>query len=36
MEIYVITKKDFFPLPFIDEVVNTVVGCEAFSFLDGY
>ncbi len=28
------TKKDPFPLPFIDEVLNTVVGCEAFSFLD--
>jgi hypothetical protein len=27
-------KKDPFPLPFIDEVLNTVVGCEAFSFLD--
>jgi hypothetical protein len=26
------TKKDPFPLPFIDEVLNTVVGCEAFLF----
>jgi len=32
----VTTKKDFFPLPFIDEVLNTMVGCEAFLFLDGY
>jgi len=30
------TKKDPFPLPFIDEVLNMVVGCEACSFLDGY
>jgi len=30
------TKKDPFPLPFIDEVLNTMVGCEAYSFLDGY
>ncbi len=30
------TKKAPFPLPFIDEVLNTVVGCEACSFLDGY
>ncbi len=30
----VATKKDPFPLPFIDEVLNTVVGCEAYSFLD--
>jgi hypothetical protein len=32
----VTTKKDPFPLPFIDEVLNTMAGCEAFSFLDGY
>jgi hypothetical protein len=31
-----ITKKDPFPLPFINEVLNIVVGCEAYSFLDGY
>jgi hypothetical protein len=30
------TKKDLYPLPFIDEVLNTVVGYEAYSFLDGY
>ncbi len=27
-------KKDPFPLPFIDEVLNTMIG-EAYSFLDG-
>jgi hypothetical protein len=31
-----ITKKDPFPLPFIYEVLNIVVGCESYSFLDGY
>jgi hypothetical protein len=30
------TKKDRFPLPFIDEVLNTLVTCEAYSLLDGY
>jgi len=30
------TKKDPLPLPFIDEVLNTMVGYEAYSFLDGY
>jgi hypothetical protein len=29
-------KKDPFPLPFIDEVLNIVARCEAYSFLDGY
>ncbi len=29
-------KKDPFPLPFTNEVLNIVVGCEAYSFLDGY
>jgi len=32
----VATKKDPYPLPFIDEVLNTVVGYEGYSFLDGY
>jgi hypothetical protein len=32
----VATKKDPYPLPFIDEVLNTIVGYEAYSFLDGY
>ncbi len=31
-----ITKKDSFPLPFINEVLNIVVGCEAYLFLDGF
>jgi hypothetical protein len=30
------TKKDPYPLPFTDEVLKTVVGYEAYSFLDGY
>jgi hypothetical protein len=30
------TKKDPYPLPFIDEMLNTVAGYEAHSFLDGY
>jgi hypothetical protein len=30
------TKKDPFPLPFIDEILNIVVRCEAYSFLDIY
>jgi len=29
-------KKDPYPLPFIDDVLNTVVGYEAYFFLDGY
>ncbi len=32
----VATKKDPYPLPFIDEVLNTIVGYEAYSLLDGY
>ncbi len=30
------TKKDPYPLPFIDEVLNTVVRYEAYSLLNGY
>ncbi len=30
------TKKDPYPLPFYDEVLNTVVGYEAYPFLNGY
>jgi hypothetical protein len=30
------TKKDPYPLPFIDEILNTVGGYEMYSFLDGY
>jgi hypothetical protein len=29
-------KKDPYPLPFIDEMLNTVIRYEAYSFLDGY
>jgi hypothetical protein len=28
-------KKDPYPLPFIDEMLNIVIGYEAYSFLDG-
>jgi hypothetical protein len=30
------TKNDPYPLPFIDEILNTIVGYEAYSFLNGY
>ena len=30
------TLKDYFPLPFIDEVLDTLSGKQYFSFLDGY
>jgi len=30
------TKKDPYPLPFTNEVLNTIVGYEAYSFLNGY
>jgi hypothetical protein len=30
------TKKDPYPLPFTNEVLNKVAGYEAYSFLDGY
>jgi len=32
----VATKKDPCPLPFKDEMMNTVVGYEAYYFLVGY
>jgi len=32
----VTTKKDPYPLPFTNEVLNIVVGYEAYSFLDRY
>jgi hypothetical protein len=35
-KLYVTTKKDPYPLPFTYEVLNTIVGYEAYSFLDGY
>jgi hypothetical protein len=30
------TNKDPYPLPFINEVLNTVTGYEVYSFLNGY
>jgi hypothetical protein len=30
------TKKTPYPLPFFDEVLNTIAGYETYSFLDGY
>jgi len=32
----VATKRDPYPLPFTNEVLNIVVGYHAYSFLDGY
>jgi hypothetical protein len=29
-------KKDPYPLPFIDGMLGTIIGYEAYSFLDGY
>ena len=30
------TLRDYFPLPFIDQVLDTLSGKQYFSFLDGY
>jgi len=30
------TKKDLYPLPFINEVLNIVARYKAYIFLDGY
>ena len=30
------TLRDYFPLPFIDQVLDTLLGKQHFSFLDGY
>ncbi len=30
------TKKDPYPLPFSNDILNNIVGYEAYSFLDGY
>jgi hypothetical protein len=35
-EINKATQKDHFPLPFIDQVLDTLVGKKLFSFLDGF
>jgi hypothetical protein len=32
----VTTRKDHFPLPFIDQMVECLAGHEYYSFLDGY
>ena len=31
-----VTRKDHFPLPFIDQMLDTLTGNEYFCFLDGY
>ena len=31
-----ITMKDYFPLPFMDSILNAVAGHECYSFLDGF
>jgi hypothetical protein len=36
MKLNRVTKKCPYPLPFLDEVLNTIVGYEAYSFLDRY
>jgi hypothetical protein len=30
------TKKDPYPLPFTDEVINIVVGHKVYTFMDGF
>jgi hypothetical protein len=36
IKLNVATKKDPYPLPFIDEVINTIVRHEVYTFLDGF
>jgi hypothetical protein len=36
IKLNVATKKDPYPLPFIDEVLNTIVRHDVYSFLNGY
>ena len=31
-----VTKKNYFPLPFTDAILDTVAGHECYSFLDGF
>ena len=31
-----VTRKDHFPLPFLDQVLERVVGHKYYCFLDGY
>ena len=35
-EINKATLKDYFPFPFIDQVLDTLYGKQYFSFIDGY
>lgn len=35
-ELNLATKKDYFPLPFIDQVLDNLAGKKYFSFLDGF
>jgi putative transposase len=35
-KLYATTKKDPCPLPFIDEILNTIVRHDVYSFLNGY
>jgi hypothetical protein len=30
------TKKNLYPLPFMDEVINIVVGHEVYTFVNGF
>jgi hypothetical protein len=30
------THRDYFPLPFVDQVLDTLSGKKSFSFLDGF
>ena len=32
----VVTKKDYFPLPFTDSILDTIARHESYSFLDGF
>jgi len=32
----VTTKKDLYLMPFMDEVINTIVGHEFYTFIDGF
>ena len=35
-ELHKATQKGHFPLPFIDQVLDTLAGNKLFSFLDGF
>ena len=35
-ELNKVTQKDHFPLPFIDQILNTLSGNKLFSFMDGF